>query len=72
MNHWPAELEGACYEPEHGWFHPIRQPSGRINRAPIPLDVTRAAGLEDRPELADGVTTLVLRNEPLRNLIPRS
>jgi hypothetical protein len=72
MNDWPPHLEGACYTVEHGWHRPVRQPSGRIHHEPIPLDITRAAGLDDHPQLGEGITILVLRSEPFRNLIPRA
>lgn len=68
---WPSNLEGAYYTRGIGWSRPVRQPDGRIQHEPIPLDTTRAAGLPDHPELLDGINTLFLQSEPLRNLIPR-
>lgn len=71
MKSWPAHLEGACYTREDGWFHAVREPSGKIRRAPIPAHVIAEACLDEHPELRDGITTLVLRSQPLQNLIPR-
>lgn len=68
---WPAHLEGACYTRENGWSWPIRQPGGEVIQQRIPDEQIRAAGLDEHPELPDGVTTLFLRSQPLQNLIPR-
>lgn len=69
---WPPHLEGVCYDREHGWYRPVRQPDGRIHREPIPAEEVRDAGLPQHPELGIGTTTLILQSAPLRNLLPRS
>lgn len=68
---WPPELESACYEEAYGWSRPLRQPNGKIHREPIPSDVIRAAGLDERPDLPDDTLLLVLRSEVPQNLLPR-
>ena len=71
MKTWPAHLEGAYYTREDGWFHAIRQPSGKIRRDPIPATVIANAGLDEHPAMEPWQTTLVLRSQPFQNLIPR-
>lgn len=64
-------LEGACYTREDGWTRRVPGPDGNVRIEGIPLSELREAGLDEHPELADWQRMLVLRSQPLQNLIPR-
>lgn len=68
---WPPNLEGACYTREAGWTRRVPGPDGSVRVEPVPLGELQAAGLDEHPELPDGITTLILRSQPFQNLIPR-
>lgn len=68
---WPAHLEGACYMRDTGWTRLVRQPDGTPGREPVPVNELAAAGLDEHPEMPNGITTLVLRSQRFQNLIPR-
>lgn len=68
---WPAPLEGACYTREAGWTRRVPGPDGSVRVEPVPLGELQAAGLDEHPEMQDGLRMLVLQSQPFQNLIPR-
>lgn len=68
---WPPHLEGACYTAADGWTRRIPGPDGSVRVEPVPLGELQAAGLDEHPEMQDGLRMLVLRSQPFQNLIPR-